>query len=163
MNRRFSSGIFVLLIALFIATYAIPAYKQKVLNNNPSDFKSAVFFDSMMQVQANAWNKGDLDGFMELYNDADSMLFITKRKTTFGKKALYDSYSQSYWKNAQDRGVLNFEIHNSIPLDYQGMVYLVHGKWGLQLSDTAQEGKFSLVFKCMDKKVDWKIIADHTW
>ena len=50
----------------------------------------------IMESQQSAWNRGDLDGFMDGYLKSDSLMFIGKSGVTYGHGATLQRYKTSY-------------------------------------------------------------------
>ncbi|MCS7075519.1 MAG: nuclear transport factor 2 family protein [Bacteroidia bacterium] len=111
----------------------------------------------VLEKQVEAWNRQDIEGFMEAYWKSDSLKFIGRNGLTKGWQAALDRYKKNYPdKNAM--GVLKFEI-----LNIQGIcshAAVVTGKWILTRSVGNLQGFFSLIFEYIDKK--WVIVYDHS-
>ena len=123
--------------------------------NSKKEAETAI--EKVLAMQSNAWNKADLEKFMEGYWNSDSLKFIGKNGITKGWSATLANYKKSYPDKAT-MGELKFEILSKEPLG-DGH-YLVIGKWRLQREKDAPEGHFSLVWKNINGK--WVIIADHS-
>lgn len=112
---------------------------------------------ALMQAQENAWNEGDLDGFMSSYWKSDSLSFIGSRGLSKGWQTTFDNYKKSYPNQAQ-MGKLQFEnleMEQLAPLSA-----FVIGKWTLYRSADTLSGHYSLIWKKMGAK--WVIVADHS-
>ncbi|MBI2968556.1 MAG: nuclear transport factor 2 family protein [Bacteroidetes bacterium] len=111
----------------------------------------------ILQNQQDAWNRGDLEGFMQGYWESDSLKFIGKKGLTCGWKNILDNYRKSYPdKNAM--GKLAFEI-TSVEFPGENSALAI-GKWNLYRETDTLKGYFSLVWKKSGEK--WVIIADHS-
>jgi ketosteroid isomerase-like protein len=110
-----------------------------------------------MQRQAEAWNKGDLEAYMQLYWHSDSLLFLGKNGPTYGWEKTLQNYRRSY-PNPQAMGKLTFTLlkTNRLSMD----VYFVVGKWHLARVIGDVQGHFSLVFRKIAG--NWVIVADHS-
>lgn len=111
----------------------------------------------VLNAQSEAWNKGDIKGFMEGYEKSDSLQFITQRGRTLGWKNVLDNYTKHY-PTTKEMGHLNFK--NLIVKNLSDSLAQVYGNWEL-LKDSTVGGNFSLILK--NKPKGWKIIIDHTW
>lgn len=112
-----------------------------------------------IKEQQEAWNKGDLEGFMQHYWKDDSLEFIGKNGITYGWQQTLDNYKRSYPTKAH-MGTLNFDIIKNKRLDF-GTAQTI-GKWQLirkELSDTLS-GHFTLIWQ--KRKTKWVIISDHS-
>lgn len=111
----------------------------------------------ILALQSEAWNKGDIEGFMKGYWENDSLMFIGKKGITYGWKNTLDNYKKSY-PGKEAMGKLRFDIIQvkSLSEQYQQ----VTGRWHLQRSADNLEGYFTLLFRQI--KGQWVIISDHS-
>lgn len=111
---------------------------------------------SHLQSQQQAWNDGNIDGFMTYYWNNDSLKFIGSKGITYGWQKTLDNYKKSY-PNKEAMGKLQFTIleHTQVGKNY---IYII-GKWNLQKEKPAN-GHFTLLWKKIKNK--WVIISDHT-
>lgn len=106
--------------------------------------------------QTAAWNKGDIDAFMETYWKSDELTFSSGGKTTRGWTATRDRYKQKY-TSPELMGKLTFsELEVSV---FDHSTALVLGRWHLERKE-AVGGNFSLVLRKIADR--WLIIHDHT-
>jgi len=118
---------------------------------------------SVMQLQAEAWNKGDVDGFMKHYWNNPELTFVSKNGVSKGWQQVYDNYKRGY-PDKEAMGNLTFD--NLVIQQLNGKTCMVTGSWFLDYvpsTDTDRQdvgGWFTLVFKKIKK--DWVIIYDHT-
>jgi len=112
----------------------------------------------VLSEQQNAWNKGDIEGFMQGYWKSDSLLFVTSSEPLHGWQAMLERYKRTYPGKA-GMGELKFTIIKVDMLD--GHNAFVLGGWGLKLeSGKTPGGYFTLWFRKIDG--EWKIVCDHT-
>lgn len=112
---------------------------------------------SHMNKQQAAWNKFDIEGFMEYYWKSDSLKFIGSKGLTYGWQKTLDNYKKSY-PDSDAMGQLEFKI-NSAELLGKNAVYVI-GKWTLYKKDKDVGGYYTLLWKKINNK--WVIVADHT-
>ncbi|MGV3539279.1 MAG: YybH family protein, partial [Rufibacter sp.] len=112
---------------------------------------------SIMDAQSQAWNRGDLEAFMEPYWHSDSLVFVGKRGPTYGWEKTLHNYRQGY-PSKEAMGQLRFTLLQTTPISREAL--LVVGKWHLTRSIGDVGGHFSLVFRKIAGK--WKIVADHS-
>lgn len=112
---------------------------------------------SAIQIQKNAWNRGDLPGFMETYWKNDSLMFIGKTGVTYGWQHTLNNYKKGYPDTAS-MGQLNFDILQVKRLSVR--YFSVVGKWRLTRSIGDVGGHFTLLFKKIKNK--WLIVSDHS-
>src|SRR5258705_1596155 len=111
----------------------------------------------VLTVQIAAWNRGDIDSFMEGYWKNDSLTFTGKNGVTYGWTKTLNNYKRNY-PDTISMGKLSFTIVTLKIL--QGEYSHVIGKWHLQRTIGNLEGYFTLLFRKIKGK--WVIIADHT-
>ncbi|ANH79597.1 DUF4440 domain-containing protein [Niabella ginsenosidivorans] len=119
--------------------------------------KAADQVREVLQQQITAWNKGDIDTFMETYWKSDSLLFAGKNGITYGWQKTLENYKKSY-PTKKDMGVLEFDLIKVQPLGTG--YYNVVGKWHLKREMGDLKGQYTLIFRQIDGT--WKIIQDHT-
>jgi ketosteroid isomerase-like protein len=112
---------------------------------------------SVLNRQAAAWNKGDIDGYMNGYWKSDSLIFTSGGKIQRGWGATLDKYKKSY-NSKEKMGTLEFsqlEFHELSP-----DAAWVLGHWELQRKADHPNGVFTLIFRKFPE--GWKIVHDHT-
>jgi ketosteroid isomerase-like protein len=122
-----------------------------------SDAQSIAAIQAVMDTQQVAWNRGDIDGFMQGYWASDSLRFIGKRGITFGWQSTLDNYKKSY-PGTEAMGRLQF-TNLSMEITGDSSAYVI-GKWELFRTADTLSGHYSLLWKCMNGR--WIIVADHS-
>jgi ketosteroid isomerase-like protein len=112
---------------------------------------------AVLSEQVEAWNRGDLTGFMQGYWNNDSLLFIGKSGFTYGWAATLANYRKGYPDTAA-MGKLRFELREIRRLS--GRHYFVAGKWMLARNAGNMSGAFTLLFRKIKRR--WFIVADHS-
>ena len=110
-----------------------------------------------MNAAAEQWNKGDLDGYMALYDTSATMMLQKGRTRVNGMRELYEKY---YFENGKPRQMLGYDTYEFTAL---GKEYaLLTGRFILKANDQMKErtGTFSLVF--VHTSNGWKILHDHS-
>lgn len=112
---------------------------------------------AVLDAQRDAWNKGDIDGYMDGYARSESTVFISGDNITHGWQTVLERYKKNY--NTRDKmGALTFSDLEFTILGKDSVV--VSGKWSLKRASDEPHGRFTLIFKRI--KRSWKIIHDHT-
>jgi len=111
----------------------------------------------LLNDQCEAWNKGDINGYMEGYWQSDSMLFTSGGNLQYGWKATLEKYKNTY-NSREKMGVLKFSDLKFFILA-EDAVWLV-GQWDLKRENEILSGIFTLIVRKFNDK--WKIIHDHT-
>jgi len=112
---------------------------------------------NILDKQTRAWNRGDIESFMEGYWKSDSLMFIGKSGVTYGWTNTLNNYKKGYPDTAA-MGKLNFTILSLKRLSSK--YYSVVGKWHLQRTIGNLSGHFTLLFRKI--KGEWVIVADHS-
>jgi ketosteroid isomerase-like protein len=112
---------------------------------------------NLMHNQELAWNRGDIDVFMQGYWKSDSLLFVGKNGPTYGWQTTLEHYKKGYPDKAA-MGQLKFTILQVKVLDATNA--FVFGGWKLNRANDAPGGYYTLWFKKI--KGEWKIVCDHT-
>jgi ketosteroid isomerase-like protein len=111
----------------------------------------------VMTDQANAWNQGDIAGFMQGYWNSDKLVFVSGDRVTRGWQQTLDNYKRSYDSRAK-MGTLTFSDLEVSVLSKDAAVVL--GSWSLARDGDNPHGKFTLTFRKF--KEGWRIVMDHT-
>ena len=111
----------------------------------------------LLAVQTEAWNRGDVDAFMQTYWKSDSLMFIGSKGVVRGWQQTLDNYKKGYPDTAA-MGKLSFDIIQVKPLSKE-YAYVV-GKWFLKRSIGDIGGHYTLLLRRI--KGQWRIVADHS-
>ncbi len=112
---------------------------------------------SLLYKQQDAWNAGDIEGFMEYYWKSDSLCFMTKDGVTNGWQNTLDRYKKGY-PDKESMGKLKFDL---IRIDVLAPdAALVAGKWLVDSATKSAQGYFNLLLR--KKSGKWLIVLDHT-
>jgi uncharacterized protein (TIGR02246 family) len=119
----------------------------------------------VMQLQQQAWNRGDVDTFMHGYKDSPDTTFVgtTVRK---GYRAILASYRKHYTGKAQMGQLAFSNLDVRLLPDARGKVRYaaVTGYFHLDRSEHGEaardDGVFSLIWEKTSR--GWKIILDHS-
>jgi len=112
---------------------------------------------TIMKKQEDAWNRGNLEGFMQGYWKSDSLRFIGKRGITYGWQQTLDNYKKGY-PSTEAMGTLQF-TNLSMELTGDSSAYVI-GQWQLFRTADTLSGHYSLLWKM--KNDQWLIVADHS-
>jgi len=113
--------------------------------------------ESVLRDQEEAWNRGDIDAFVEHYWKSDDVTFSTSGKTTRGWEETVRGYRERY-PTREAMGQLTFGNLEITPLSRAAA--LVLGEWRLERESEPLSGNFSLVFRKLDGRS--VIVHDHT-
>lgn len=107
--------------------------------------------------QTQAWNRGDLNGFMQGYWASDSLLFVGKSGPQYGWNRTLENYRKSYPDKAA-MGILSFDIKEIRLLDKETAFIL--GAWHLKREKDEPKGFFTLLMRKVAGQ--WLVVADHS-
>lgn len=111
----------------------------------------------VLEDQRQAWNRGDIDSYMQGYWKSDSLMFVGKAAPIYGWQGTLDRYKKAYPGKAA-MGELTFDIIQVEILDDHNAFVL--GGWHLKREKDAPGGYFTLWFRKING--EWKIVCDHT-
>ena len=114
---------------------------------------------AVINMQKDAWNRGDLDAFMTGYLKSPETSYTSGGEEFWGYESLQKKYGKTYGTNRDTMGTLDFTDLKIIDVS-KDSAYCV-GHWHLLRKDKPlAEGVFTLVF--VKTASGWKIIHDHT-
>ena len=121
---------------------------------------------SALETQVGAWNRGDIPGFMEYYENSPETTFVGTTSINKGFQPILERYKKGY-ANKDQMGKLTFSELDVrlLPASTGTMEYaVVTGHFHLERtakgSATKDDGIFSLVWH--KGPGGWKILLDHT-
>jgi ketosteroid isomerase-like protein len=118
--------------------------------------KKAIY--NVMVDQLDAWNKGDLKGFMAGYHKSPDVTFYSGGNVVKGWDAMLERYQKKYQGEGKEMGKLTFRDVEIDVLSAESAV--VRGRWDLKMTKTNPGGLFTLLLR---KTTDgWRIVHDHT-
>jgi ketosteroid isomerase-like protein len=114
--------------------------------------------EEILELSADAWNAGDLDGFMVHYERSPSTTYIGSGGLLVGFDAIRDRYAPGFEPGAE-RDSLRFESLRARPLDQ--LFGVATARYVLHRGDeTISTGPFTLVLRQVEGA--WKIIHDQS-
>lgn len=118
---------------------------------------SATEIRGVMAAQVAAWNRGDIDGFMDGYARSEATEFVSGDKLTRGWQVVRDRYRKKY-DTREKMGRLTFSDVKITPLSADAAIVL--GRWQLVRHGDKPHGIFTLLFR--RTHAGWRIVHDHT-
>ena len=112
---------------------------------------------SVLRAQQNAWNRGDIDGFMNGYARSTSTVFVSEDTIRRGWQTVRDRYRKKYSSRAK-MGTLTFSDLEITLLSSDSAV--ASGHWKLKRANDQPHGRFTLILKRLPN--GWRIVHDHT-
>ena len=112
---------------------------------------------SVLHAQQEAWNRGDIDGFMNGYARSASTVFISGDEARHGWETVRERYRQKH-SDRTKMGALTFSEIETTVLSPDAAVVIGH--WRLKRANDEPRGRFTLLFKLLPE--GWRIVHDHT-
>jgi beta-aspartyl-peptidase (threonine type) len=147
---------------LLVVVCATAAVGWKALAAKEADVDSAAgakkAIQQVLDSQAAAWNKGDLEGFMKGYWKSPDLTFFSGKDRTRGWQATIERYRKKYQGDGRQMGKLTF---SELEIEMLGPAGAwVRGRWQLVRGKETLGGLFTLIFKKLP--AGWRIVHDHT-
>lgn len=112
---------------------------------------------NVLDEQVQAWNRGDIEGFMKGYAKSDETTFVSGDAVTRGWQTVLDRYKKKY-DSREKMGTLAFSELEIKTLGDRSAVVI--GRWQLTRAEDTPHGRFTLIFR---RTTDgWRIVHDHT-
>lgn len=111
----------------------------------------------VLEEQAAAWNRGDIEGFMRGYWRSERLTFAGSSGITRRWKGVLERYRRDY-PDRQAMGRLTFSALEITVLSPKAAFVLGH--WQLEREADRPGGVFTLVMRRMPE--GWRIVHDHT-
>jgi len=150
--RHFCEAFLGLVILLSCAVGTAPALQQ-----NKHDAKGETSIRAVIEAQRDAWNRGDIEGYMDGYDRSPDTVFVSGNNVTRGWQTVLDRYKKGY-DSREKMGVLTFSDLEITLLSKNAA--LVLGRWSLKRTQDEPHGTFTLLFR--KTKRGWRIVHDHT-
>src|SRR5437870_11345316 len=124
---------FVTLGVIFFAQAASSAQSNKL------DGTSEAAIRAVLNAQRDAWNRGDIEGYMEGYDRSPDTVFVSGDRINRGWQMVLDRYKKSY-DSREQMGVLTFSAIEITMLSKDAAV--VVGGWRLDRAIAGAHGTF---------------------
>lgn len=145
-----------IMLALLFCTVSHWSYAKEIaIDSDTSRIVKEI--TSVIKSQEVAWNRGDLDTYMQGYWNNAQMRFVTNSRFRFGWEETLALYKKHY-PDAAALGELAFTIEDTQVLSDKAAI--VVGRWELIREKDNPKGVFTLL---VERKQDrWVITHDHT-
>ena len=142
-------GMLPIICSMLMAPFVYAAAEQS--SNSVSQIQS------VLNAQQDAWNRGDIEAFMNGYARSPSTVFISEDEVRRGWETVRDRYRAKYSDRAK-MGTLSFSDIEVTMLSPDAAVVL--GRWQLKRGNDEPHGRFTLIFKRLPE--GWRIVHDQT-
>ena len=141
---------------LLVAFFTISAQAQ-TSSPNKRERGMIAAIHAVLDRQRDAWNRGDIKGYMDGYARSASTVFVSGDDVTRGWQTVLDRYQKKY-DSREKMGVLTFSDLEITLIGNDAAIAL--GRWHLQRANDEPHGRFTLIFRRTTR--GWKIVHDHT-
>lgn len=150
MRKSIAAALLLTLVPLLIAAQS---------SAKPSKHEGRIIaaIRAVLNAQSAAWNRGDIQGYMDGYERSETIVFVSGDTVTHGWQTVLDRYKKNY-NTREKMGTLTFS-----DLEFRLLgsnTATVVGRWHLKRAADEPHGRFTLIFK--RTKQGWRIIHDHT-
>jgi beta-aspartyl-peptidase (threonine type) len=113
----------------------------------------------VLKAQADAWNRGDLEAYMEGYWKSESLTFYGGGAVVRGYAATLERYRRRYQSEGRAMGHLDFPDQLVELLGPEAAV--ARGHYHLKMPDgTEPQGLYTVILRRLPE--GWRIVHDHT-
>lgn len=154
-TSRYQSSLHIIAACACIS-FAASLRPALAIDPEPASRETAAI-QAVLDAQRDAWNRGDVDAYMEGYARSDDTEFVGGDTVTRGWQTVRDRYRKKY-DTPKKMGALTFsDVHiQMISRD----AALVTGRWELARESDQPHGRFTLLFRRIAD--GWRIVHDHT-
>src|SRR5882672_9835720 len=136
--------------AILLSVSALSAYSQT--SAKQKEPKDSAAIRAVLDAQRDAWNRGDVEGYMNGYERSEQTVFVSGDNLTRGWQTVLERYKKNY-NTREKMGTLTFSDLDVTLLGRDAAVVL--GRWHLQRANDEPHGRFTLVFR--RTRQGWKI------
>lgn len=151
--------VFALVLAVLTLLPALEGHAQQIVQSRGEKRNAQIVaaVRAVIDAQRDAWNRGDVAGYMDGYARNADITFISGDSHTRGWQTVHDRYQKNYNSRAK-MGTLTFSDLETTVLSPDSVMVL--GRWHLQRTNDQPHGRFTLIFR--HTREGWRIIHDHT-
>lgn len=148
----------VILLLLTAPIFAVPIHDSvHAQAKSKRDAIAIAAVHAVLDAQRDAWNRGDIEGYMDGYDRSAHITFVSGDTITRGWQTVLDRYKKNY-DSREKMGTLTFSDLETSVLSNDASVTI--GRWHLQRAGDQPHGRFTLVFH--RTRQGWRIVHDHT-
>jgi ketosteroid isomerase-like protein len=143
------------LLLVVILPTSISAWSVAGQNKKRSRVVASV--KAVLDAQVDAWNRGDIEGYMAGYWRSEETVFVSGDSLTRGWQTVLARYKKNY-DSREKMGTLTFSDLEITPVGSDAAIAV--GRWHLQRAKDEPHGRFTLIFR--KTRQGWRIVHDHT-
>ncbi len=149
---------------ILLVSAALPLLASEPIARSQSNQELKEEFQQLLDRDAAAWNRGDLEGFMASY--AEDVVFVTPTGVTRGRQAVRDRFRPRF-EGAGERGELTLIVGEarSLARDTSGKVVAasVVASWRLTFPDRPERSGWTLLVLERSPEFGWQIVQDASF
>src|SRR2546423_8196436 len=118
-------------IVVLLSLFALNVFASACVSSPESakeNERAVAAVRAVIEAQQAAWNRGDIDGFMDGYERAETTTFVSGDTVTRGWQTVLERYKKSY-DSREKMGTLTFSDLDLKPLS--PFYVLADGRWQL--------------------------------
>jgi uncharacterized protein (TIGR02246 family) len=149
----------IILLALCAGIFYAPVRAQQSDRSKTGKREQKLMLEvrAVLDAQVEAWNRGDIEGFMRGYAQSTDTVFVSGDTVTRGWQTVLDRYKKGY-DSREKMGTLTFSELEIKPFGKDAAIVI--GRWRLKRAADEPKGRFTLIFR--RTSAGWRIIHDHT-
>ncbi|HJZ68529.1 MAG TPA: nuclear transport factor 2 family protein [Blastocatellia bacterium] len=153
MTRAVKVPTATLLISVVMMSAAVQAKQKK-----QAEPRAVQEIRMVLDRQVEAWNRQDLEAFMQGYWNSPDLTFYSGGTVVSGWETTLKRYRNRYQSAGNEMGRLEFR---DLKIELLGpSAAFVRGSFHLKMSSSEPSGLFTLTFRKFAN--GWKIVHDHT-
>lgn len=110
----------------------------------------------VIEDEVEAWNRGDIEGYVQFYTPDDSCRMIYSSGITYGRDSILAFYKKYWPKEKMGKLTLDQTTMERVSENY----YFVTGRFTVVNGDKTIKGRYSSLMKKVNGK--WYIYTDHS-
>jgi ketosteroid isomerase-like protein len=142
---------------LLLAIIPLALSARETAKTNKHERRISRAISVVLNAQRDAWNRGDVAGYMDGYARSEDTVFVSGDSVTRGWQTVLDRYRQKY-DSREKMGTLVYSDLEITPIGNDAAIVL--GRWQLKRTSDEPHGRFTLLMR--RTKQGWKIVHDHT-
>lgn len=142
---------------LTVVVFSVPVFAQDSAKQHKRESRAVAAVRAVIDAQRDAWNRGDVAGYMDGYARSPNTVLVSGDNVTRGWQIVLDRYQKNY-DSPEKMGTLIFSDLEITPIGTRTAIVL--GSWRLRRANDEPHGKFTLIFR--KTKRGWRIVHDHT-
>jgi ketosteroid isomerase-like protein len=147
----------ILILSLAVASRSTEQAARNAHARSSHTDRTITSIRAVLDAQREAWNRGDIEGYMDGYDRSPDTEFVGGDTITRGWQTVLERYQKKY-DSREKMGTLTFSDIEINVLSKDAASVL--GRWSLQRASDRPHGTFTLIFR--KTKQGWRIVHDHS-